>query len=164
MGSLNKVMIIGYLGQDPDTRYMDSGDACTTISVATTAKWKDKASGEQKEQTEWHRCVCFGKRAETMSEYLRKGSQVYVEGELRTRKWDDKDGITRYSTEIRVFQFSFLDRKGESDRPLHPAGQQNSTAPPAGAQEPTTAKTPSATQGPTGDPEDPYEYDEEIPF
>ena len=157
MGSLNKAMVIGYLGADPDTRYMPSGEAVTTISVATTARWKDKASGEQKERTEWHRCVAFGKRAETMAEFLRKGAQVYVEGELQTRKWDDKDGITRYSTEIRVFQFSFLDRKGTGDRPPHPADQEKQEQdqdglPPQSRTDADDAKPP------------PDDFDDDIPF
>lgn len=132
MGSLNKSMIIGFLGQDPDVRYTPSGDAVTTISVATTDRWKDKQTGEQKEQTEWHRCVAWGKQAETIAEYLTKGSQVYVEGKLQTRKWEDNNGITRYTTEIRIFQFSFLDRKSEGgrSRPPHPA-EDGSTEPPA---------------------------------
>jgi single-strand DNA-binding protein len=146
-------MVIGYLGQDPDTRYMPSGEAVTTISVATTARWKDKASDEQKERTEWHRCVAFGKRAETMAQYLKKGSQVYVEGELQTRKWDDKDGITRYSTEIRVFNFSFLDRKGTGDRPPHPADEPDQDGlPPQSRTDGDDAKPP------------PDDFDDDIPF
>ncbi|MEY4021702.1 MAG: hypothetical protein RI960_714 [Pseudomonadota bacterium] len=100
MASVNKVIIVGNLGRDPETRYMPSGDAMTNIAVATTDKWKDKASGEQKEATEWHRIAFFGKLAEIAGQYLKKGSQVYVEGKLRTRKWTDKDGIEKYSTEI----------------------------------------------------------------
>ena len=100
MASVNKVIIVGNLGRDPETRYMPSGDAMTNIAVATTDKWKDKATGEQKEATEWHRISFFGKLAEIAGQYLKKGSQVYVEGKLRTRKWTDKDGIEKYSTEI----------------------------------------------------------------
>jgi len=100
MASVNKVIIVGNLGRDPETRYMPSGDAMTNIAVATTDKWKDKATGEQKEATEWHRVAFFGKLAEIAGQYLKKGSQVYVEGKLRTRKWTDKDGIEKYSTEI----------------------------------------------------------------
>ncbi len=100
MTSVNKVIIVGNLGRDPETRYMPSGDAMTNIAVATTDKWKDKASGEQKEATEWHRIAFFGKLAEIAGQYLKKGSQVYVEGKLRTRKWTDKDGVEKYSTEI----------------------------------------------------------------
>jgi single-strand DNA-binding protein len=100
MASINKVIIVGNLGRDPETRYMPSGDAMTNIAVATTDKWKDKTSGEQKEATEWHRVAFFGKLAEIAGQYLNKGSQVYVEGRLRTRKWTDKDGAEKYVTEI----------------------------------------------------------------
>jgi single-strand DNA-binding protein len=100
MASVNKVIIVGNLGRDPETRYMPSGDALTNIAVATTDKWKDKASGEQKESTEWHRVAFFGKLAEIAGQYLKKGSQVYIEGKLRTRKWTDKDGVEKYTTEI----------------------------------------------------------------
>lgn len=100
MASINKVILVGNLGRDPETRYMPSGDAMTNIAVATTDKWKDKASGEQKEATEWHRVAFFGKLAEIAGQYLKKGSQVYIEGKLRTRKWQDKDGVEKYTTEI----------------------------------------------------------------
>lgn len=100
MASVNKVIIVGNLGRDPETRYMPSGDALTNIAVATTDKWKDKATGEQKEATEWHRIAFFGKLAEIAGQYLKKGSQVYIEGKLRTRKYTDKDGVEKYSTEI----------------------------------------------------------------
>lgn len=102
MASLNKVQVIGNLGQDPETRYMPSGDAVTNISVATTESYKDKTTGEKKELTEWHRISFFGKLAEIAGQYLKKGSQVYVEGSLRTRKWQDKDGGDRYTTEIKA--------------------------------------------------------------
>lgn len=100
MASVNKVIIVGNLGRDPETRYMPSGDAIANIAVATTDKWKDKATGEQKEATEWHRISFFGKLAEIAGQYLKKGSQVYIEGKLRTRKYTDKDGVEKYSTEI----------------------------------------------------------------
>ncbi len=100
MASVNKVIIVGNLGRDPETRYMPSGDAITNIAVATTDKWKDKGTGEQKEATEWHRISFFGKLAEIAGQYLKKGSQIYVEGKLRTRKYTDKDGVEKYSTEI----------------------------------------------------------------
>ena len=99
MASVNKVIIIGNLGRDPETRYMPEGGAITNISVATTEKWKDK-NGEMQEKTEWHRVAFFGKLAEIAGEYLKKGSQVYVEGRLQTRKWQDKDGADKYTTEI----------------------------------------------------------------
>ncbi len=100
MASINKVIIVGNLGRDPENRYLPSGEQVTGISVATTERWKDKATGEQKEFTEWNRISFFGKLAEIAGQYLKKGSQVYVEGRLRTRKYTDKDGIDRYATEI----------------------------------------------------------------
>jgi single-strand DNA-binding protein len=100
MASVNKVILVGNLGADPETRYQTSGDAITNIRVATTDRWKDKASGEMKEATEWHRVAFFGRLAEIAGEYLKKGSQVYIEGRIRTRKYQDKDGNERYSTEI----------------------------------------------------------------
>jgi single-strand DNA-binding protein len=99
MASVNKVILVGNLGRDPETRYMPDGGAITNISIATTSSWKDK-SGEKQEQTEWHRIAFFGKLAEIAGEYLKKGSQVYVEGKLRTRKWQDKDGQDKYTTEV----------------------------------------------------------------
>jgi len=100
MASVNKVILIGNLGKDPETRYLPSGEAVTSFSIATSETWKDKTSGEKKEATEWHRISAFGKLAEICGEYLRKGSQVYIEGALRTRKWQDKEGQDRYTTEI----------------------------------------------------------------
>ena len=99
MASVNKVILVGNLGRDPETRYMPDGGAITNISIATTSTWKDK-SGEKQEATEWHRISFFGKLAEIAGEYLKKGSQVYVEGKLRTRKWQDKDGQDKYTTEV----------------------------------------------------------------
>ncbi|HYD80369.1 MAG TPA: single-stranded DNA-binding protein [Paucimonas sp.] len=100
MASVNKVIIVGNLGRDPETRYMPNGEAVTNIAVATTEKWTDKASGDKKELTEWHRITFYRKLAEIAGQYLRKGSQVYVEGRLQTRKWTDKEGVERYTTEI----------------------------------------------------------------
>ncbi|HUQ27380.1 MAG TPA: single-stranded DNA-binding protein [Usitatibacter sp.] len=107
MASVNKVIIVGNLGRDPETRYMPEGGAITNISVATTEKWKDK-NGEMQEKTEWHRVAFFGKLAEIAGEYLKKGSQVYVEGRLQTRKWQDKDGQDKYMTEIVANQMQML--------------------------------------------------------
>jgi single-strand DNA-binding protein len=108
MASVNKVIIVGNLGRDPETRYMPSGDAMTTIAVATTDSWKDKTSGEKKEQTEWHRITFFGKLAEIAAQYLKKGSQVYIEGSLRTRKYTDKDGVEKYATDIKADTMQML--------------------------------------------------------
>jgi single-strand DNA-binding protein len=100
MASVNKVILIGNLGRDPETRYTADGAAITNITIATSDRWKDKASGEMKESTEWHRVAFFGRLAEIAGEYLKKGRPVYVEGRLRTRKWQDKDGQDRYTTEV----------------------------------------------------------------
>ena len=109
---VNKVILIGNLGADPDVKYMPSGDAVANVSVATTESWRDKDSGEQQERTEWHRVVFFRRRAEVVGEYLTKGSQVYVEGRLQTRKWQDRDGNDRYTTEIRADQMQMLGSRG----------------------------------------------------
>ena len=100
MASVNKVIVVGNLGKDPETRFMPDGKAVCNFSVATTDKWTDKATNEKKEATEWHRIATFGRLAEICGEYLKKGSQVYIEGKLRTRKWQDKEGQDRYTTEI----------------------------------------------------------------
>jgi single-strand DNA-binding protein len=117
MASVNKVIVVGNLGADPETRYLPSGEAVTNIRVATTDRWKDKASGEMKEATEWHRIAFFGRLAEVAGEYLKKGSQVYVEGSLRTRKWQDKEGHDRYSTEIRGDVMQMLGSRAGSGEP-----------------------------------------------
>jgi single-strand DNA-binding protein len=122
MASLNKATLIGNLGTDPEMRYMPDGTAVTTISLATTATWKDKASGERKEKTEWHRVVFFRGLAGVVGQYLKKGAQVYVEGKLRTRKWTDKDGIDRYVTEIMGREMQMLGKKDIKDVPSAPKG------------------------------------------
>jgi single-strand DNA-binding protein len=109
---INKVIIVGNLGNDPDTRYMPSGSAVTNLSVATNESWKDKQTGEQKDRTEWHKVAMFGRLAEIAAEYLRKGSQVYIEGKLRTRKWQDKDGQDRFTTEIVADEMQMLGGRG----------------------------------------------------
>jgi len=111
MSSLNKAMIIGRLGQDPDVRYTQSNTAVANMSVATSERYKDK-SGEWKENTEWHRVVAWGRTAEICQEYLKKGSLVYIEGPIQTRQWEDKDGQTRYTTEIKALTMTMLDSKG----------------------------------------------------
>ena len=105
---VNKVILVGTLGNDPETKYMPSGDAVTNISIATNESWKDKQTGQMQERTEWHRVVAFRRLAEIMGEYLRKGSQVYIEGKLQTRKWQAKDGSDRYSTEIVANEMQML--------------------------------------------------------
>ena len=108
MASVNKVIIVGNLGRDPEMRTFPSGDQVANVTIATTDKWKDKQSGEMREATEWHRVVFNGRLAEIAGQYLRKGSQVYVEGSLRTRKWTDQSGVEKYSTEIRADQMQML--------------------------------------------------------
>lgn len=109
---INKVILIGNLGNDPETRYTSGGAAVANVSLATSESWKDRESGEQQERTEWHRIVFFGRLAEIVSEYLRKGSQIYVEGRLQTRKWQDKDGNDRYTTEIVANEMQMLGSRG----------------------------------------------------
>jgi single-strand DNA-binding protein len=114
MASVNKVILVGNLGADPEVRYLPSGDAIANIRLATTDRYKDKASGEMKEATEWHRVAFFGRLAEIVNEYLKKGSAVYIEGRLRTRKWQGQDGQDRYSTEIVADQMQMLGGRGGS--------------------------------------------------
>ena len=139
MASVNKVILIGNLGRDPETRYMPDGGAITNISVATTEQWKDK-NGEKQEKTEWHRVAFFGKLAEIAGEYLKKGSQVYVEGRLQTRKWQDKDGADKYTTEIVANAMQMLGSRqgmgGGGERGEPPADREPAAARPAGAAKP----------------------------
>ena len=109
---INKVILVGNLGADPETRYMPSGGAVTNLSIATSESWKDKQTGEQKERTEWHKVAMFNRLAEIAAEYLRKGSQVYIEGKLRTRKWQDRDGNDRYTTEVIADEMQMLGGRG----------------------------------------------------
>lgn len=117
MASVNKVILIGNLGTDPELRSFPNGDRVCNLRLATTDSWKDKASGEKREATEWHRVVLYRKLAEIAGQYLRKGSQVYLEGRIRTRKWKDKDGQDRYSTEIEVDELTMLGGKGQLTAP-----------------------------------------------
>ena len=120
MASVNKVIIVGNLGRDPETRSFPNGDQVANVTVATTDRWKDKASGDMKESTEWHRISFFGRLAEIAGQYLRKGSQVYVEGSLRTRKYTDKDGIEKYSTEIRADSMQMLGQRQGGEQQAAP--------------------------------------------
>ena len=121
MASVNKVIIVGHLGKDPETRYLPNGDAVCNLTVATSESWKDKQTGEKKEITEWHRMVAFRKLAEICSQYLKKGALVYLEGKLKTRKWQDKDNQDRYTTEIEVTEMQMLGGKSESVPAQKPA-------------------------------------------
>ena len=149
---VNKVVLIGNLGADPETRYMPSGDAVTNIRIATSESWKDKDSGEQKERTEWHRVALFRRLAEVAAEYLRKGSQVYIEGRIRTRKWQDRDGNDRYTTEIVANEMQMLGGRSES-------GGANRSAD-SSTKEPTATKEPAATN----EPAPAVDFDDDIPF
>lgn len=130
---VNKVIVVGNLGSDPDTRYMPSGSAVTNLSIATSETWKDKQSGEQKERTEWHKVAMFGRLAEIAAEYLRKGSQVYIEGKLRTRKWQDKDGKDRWTTEIVADEMQMLGGRSGSGAPAMNESRESTSAPPPAA-------------------------------
>ena len=151
---VNKVILVGNLGRDPETRYMPSGSAVTNLRVATSEQWKDKATGENQERTEWHSVAMFGRLAEVAAEYLRKGSKVYIEGKLRTRKWQDKtDGKDRYTTEIIADDMQMLDSKGGGAG----AGMPASEAP----RRQSSAVADADTGGggpPSGD------FDDDIPF
>jgi single-strand DNA-binding protein len=139
MASVNKVIVVGNLGRDPETRYMPDGAAITNVSVATSFQWTDKASGEKKEETEWHRIVFRGRLAEVAGEYLKKGSQVYVEGRLRTRKWQDKDGQDRYTTEVMATEMKMLGSRPGAGEPRLDSATESKTPEPIG----TSAKKPA---------------------
>ena len=149
MASINKVILVGNLGRDPENRYLPSGEQVTSIAVATTDRWRDKASGEQKELTEWSRISFFGKLAEIAGQYLKKGSQVYIEGRLRTRKYTDKEGVDRYATEIIADTMQMLGSRQDSQ-----STGRNEYAEQTGRSQPTQRKTP-----PTADM-----LDDDIPF
>jgi single-strand DNA-binding protein len=160
MASVNKVILVGNLGRDPETKYMPDGAAITNASLATSFQWTDKASGEKKEETEWHRIVFRGRLAEIAGEYLKKGSQVYVEGRLRTRKWQDKEGQDRYTTEIVADTMQMLGSRSGSGEPRPEAMR---TGEPRGG---TAGGTAAATAGagakkPAGKFDD---MEDDIPF
>lgn len=162
---VNKVIIVGRLGQDPEVRYSPSGSCFTNLSVATSEQWRDKQTGEQKELTEWHRVVISGKLAEVAGEYLRKGSEVYLEGKLQTRKWQDQSGADRYTTEIRVGVGGTMQMLGgRQDNSGAPAGNQQS-----GRNQPPTNRQPSGgnraqTNNLPPSSEPPMDFDDDIPF
>jgi single-strand DNA-binding protein len=163
MASVNKVILVGNLGKDPEVRYMPSGDAITNITMATTDSWKDK-NGEKQEKTEWHRVAFFGKLAEIAGEYLKKGSQVYVEGRLQTRKWQDKEGQDRYTTEIIADRMQMLgSRSGGGNYEVQdqaPAGAgRDSRESKGGGSGAPSSKPPAGKKG--GDFED---FEDDIPF
>ena len=168
MASVNKVIIVGNLGKDPEMRSFPSGDQVANVTIATTDKWKDKQSGEMKEATEWHRIVFNGRLAEIVGQYLRKGSQVYVEGSLRTRKWTDQSGVEKFTTEIRADQMQMLgsrqgmggagagshDEGGGYDAPRQSAAPASRPPPPRQAPAPAPSKASSGFD----------DMDDDIPF
>ena len=159
MASVNKVIIVGNLGRDPEIRTFPSGDQVANVTVATTDKWKDKQTGEMKEATEWHRIVFNGRLAEIAGQYLRKGSQIYVEGSLRTRKWTDQSGVEKYSTEIRADQMQML---GQRQGGGHDDGG-GSDAPPQ--RRPAPAPAPRQAQAPAPRAASGFDdMDDDIPF
>lgn len=127
---INKVILVGNVGGDPEVRYMPNGNAVATISVATTDSWKDKTTGEKQDRTEWHRVVCFNRLGEIVGEYIRKGTKLYVEGSLRTRKWQDQQGQDRYTTEIVASDIQMLDSKGSGSAPNYEDMPQSQQAAP----------------------------------
>jgi single-strand DNA-binding protein len=129
--SLNKVLIMGNLGQDPEIKFLPSGNAVANLSVATSEKWKDKQTGEQKEKTEWHRVSFFGPRAETLGKYFRKGDSIFIEGKIETRKWQDKDGNDRYTTEINGRDWQFAGKTSGDGNSEPASGGSNSRPEPA---------------------------------
>jgi single-strand DNA-binding protein len=147
---INKVILVGNLGQDPETRYMPSGKAVTNLRLATSDSWKDKQTGEQREQTEWHSVVMYDRLAEIAAEYLRKGSQIYVEGRLKTRKWQDKEGKDRYTTEIVASEMQMLGSRGGERAGAEPRS------------EPRTE--PRAAQAAAQPARVAEEFDDDIPF
>ncbi|WP_112197778.1 single-stranded DNA-binding protein [Rahnella sp. NRRL B-41462] len=150
---VNKVILVGNLGQDPEIRYMPNGGAVANITLATSESWRDKATGEQKEKTEWHRVVLFGKLAEVAGEYLKKGSQVYIEGKLNTRKWTDQAGVEKYTTEVHVNvggTMQMLGGKSEGSKPAQSGAQQS---------RPVQHNQPAAQNN-----EPPMDFDDDIPF
>ncbi len=159
---INKVILVGNIGQDPETRYTPSGSAITRISVATSESWKDKQSGEQQERTEWHRVVFFNRLAEIAGEYLKKGSKVYIEGSLRTNKWQDQQGQDRYTTEIVAGEMQMLDSRGDTGGQGGYGRQDNYSAPAPRQNAPATQqqapKQPAAAE-PSFD-----NFDDDIPF
>jgi single-strand DNA-binding protein len=154
MASVNKAIIVGNLGKDPETRYMPNGEAVCNITVATSERWKDKATGEKREITEWHRIVFYRKLAEIAGQYLKKGSPVYIEGRIRTRKWQDKEGQDRYTTEIEANEMQMLgSREGMSDAPPRESGGGGASA---GGGRPAPAPQPAGSNF--------NDFEDDIPF
>ncbi len=162
---VNKVILVGNLGADPETRYMPSGGAVTNVNIATSEQWKDKQTGQPQERTEWHRVVFFNRLGEIAGEYLRKGSKVYVEGSLRTRKWQGQDGQDRYTTEIVASEMQMLDSRGGGGQGQgsYPSQSQGDPGQQANYQQqaPSQQKAPAGGSAP---PSDFGDFDDDIPF
>lgn len=158
MAGVNKVIIVGNLGNDPDMRTMPNGDAVANLSVATSESWTDRNSGERREQTEWHRIVFFRRQAEIAGEYLRKGSKVYVEGKLKTRKWQDQNGQDRYTTEIVGDTLQMLDARGQGGDFAPQGGGYSAPAP----RQATPQAAPAQSAPQSAPPAD--NFDDDIPF
>lgn len=157
---INKVILVGNVGVDPDVRYLPNGNAVTTLSVATSESWKDKATGEKQDRTEWHRVVCFNRLGEIAGEYVRKGSKLYVEGSLRTRKWQDQQGQDKYTTEIIASDIQMLDSKGSGSSSNYDDMPQAQQAAPTQNQQNT-----SRSQQPSQAAQDAFDQlDDDIPF
>jgi single-strand DNA-binding protein len=159
MASVNKVILIGNVGRDPETRYSPNGGAICNLSIATTRNWKDKASGEKREETEWHRVVFYDRLAEIVGEYVKKGRSLYVEGRLKTRKWQDKDGVEKYTTEIIAEEMQLLGSRdgGGGGGGFEGGGGGYSREPAQGAARAPAARKPAA-------PQDFENMDDDIPF
>lgn len=165
MASVNKVILIGNLGRDPETRYMPNGEAVTNITLATTESWKDRTSGERQEKTEWHRVTFYRRLAEIAGEYLKKGSQVFIEGRLETRKWTDKEGKDRYTTEIIASEMKMLGSRAGGGAPSYDGGEDGGGAPmgnsrPAARSSGGGASKSTPAKGPGGI----ADMDDDIPF
>lgn len=158
---LNKVMLIGRLGADPEVRYMPSGGAVTTLSLATSRRWKDKQTGERREETEWHRVVMFNRLAEIAGEYLKKGSQAYIEGHIRTRKWQAQDGQDRYTTEIVADSMNMLDSRSGGTSDFGGEQPQGGYSRPAGQAQQPAQQSGSGSMPPPPNYDD---FDDDIPF
>ncbi|WP_299070107.1 single-stranded DNA-binding protein [Accumulibacter sp.] len=159
MASVNKVILVGNLGADPETRYSANGDAICNIRMATTDRFRDKASGELKDSTEWHRVVFFGKLAETAGQYLKKGRQIYVEGRIRTNKWQDKDGNERYTTEIIANEMKMLGSREGMGSPASSESEYGGSMPSAAAPASGAARSAPTKKTPSFD-----DMDDDIPF
>ncbi|MBL4567398.1 MAG: single-stranded DNA-binding protein [Porticoccus sp.] len=163
---INKVILVGNLGKDPEAKFMPNGNAVTNITVATSESWKDKQTGQQQERTEWHRVVFFNRLAEIASEYLKKGSKVYVEGSLRTRKWQGQDGQDRYTTEIVASEMQMLDSRGGSTGYDNSAPMQQQSAPQAqSSQQSPPSQQPNQQQAAPANSDSGFDsFDDDIPF